>query len=124
MPPFLTEEELNQLLSMQTTSKTSYYQNIFVHSPANPAYHKSKNKLVDQFRDEQTSNPICLIGEIIYVDDSLDFDQSDDDDVLQTKANLAEPSTVDLWDEVHYHQIESIRQDRSPMTLMRKSLRI
>ena len=53
-----------------------------------------------------------MIGEIIYVDDSPNFGQSDDDDVLQTEANLVEQSTFDLWDEVHYHHIESINQAR------------
>ena len=52
-----------------------------------------------------------MIGEIIYVDDSPNFDQSNDD-VLQMETNLAEQSTVDLWDEVHYHQIESSFQLR------------
>ena len=50
MPPFLMEEEINQLLNMQTASKTSYDQIFSNHSPANLAYHKSKNKLLDQLK--------------------------------------------------------------------------
>ena len=71
------------MLNIQPSSKPSCEQNISVHSPTNPVYHKSESELVDQFKEEKTGNPICLIGEIIYVDDSPNFDQSDDDDVLQ-----------------------------------------
>ena len=81
----MTEEEINQMLNIQPTSKPSYEQNIPVPPPTNAIFHKSESELVDQFKEEQTGNPICLIGEIIYVDDSQNFDQSDDDDdVLQT----------------------------------------
>ena len=66
------------------------------------------------------ANPICLIGDVIYVDDSQNFDQSDDD-VLQTETNLAEKSAVDLWDQVRYHQLEKVSsQYKSPMTLKKK----
>ena len=80
--------------------------------PTSAIYHKSESKLVDQFKEEQTGNPICLIGEIIYVDDSPNFDKYDDDDVLQIEVDIAKPSTIDLWDEVHYHHIESSNQPR------------
>ena len=112
MPPLLTEEEINQMLNIQPASKPSCEQNIFVHSHTNIVYHKSESELIDQFKEEETDNPICLIDEIIYVHDSPNFDQSDDDDVLQTEANLAEPSAIDLGDEFHYHQIESSNHPR------------
>ena len=89
MPPLLTEDEINQMLNMQPTSKPSCEQNISFHSPDNPVYHKLESELVDQFKEEKIGNPICLIGEIIYVDDSQNFDQSDDD-IPQTETNLAE----------------------------------
>ena len=95
MSPPLTKEEINQMINTQPTYKHSREKNIYVLPPTNSIYHKSESKLVDQFKEEQTGNLICLIGEIIYVDDSPNFDQSDDDDVLQTEANLTEPSAVD-----------------------------
>ena len=110
MPPLLTQEEINQVLNIQEASKPSCEQKISVHSPANLVYHKSKSELVDQFKEEKTGNPICLIGEIIYVDDSPNFDQFDDDDVVQIEANLIEPSVVGLWEEDQYHQLEKINQ--------------
>ena len=39
MPPFLTKGEINQLISMQSTSKPSYEQNISIYFPPNPSYH-------------------------------------------------------------------------------------
>ena len=107
MPHFLTEEEITQLLKMQKAFKTSYDQKIYAHSPANPAYHKSENEFVDKFKEKQSNSPICMVGDITYIDDSPRFDQYIDDYDIQTEANLAEPSTVDLWDEVHYHHIGS-----------------
>ena len=59
---------------MQATSRPLCEQNIYVHFPTNPIYHTSESELVDQFKEEQTGNPRCLIGEIIYVDDSPNFD--------------------------------------------------
>ena len=40
MPPLLTEEEINQMLNMQPTSKPSCEQKISILSPTNPIYHK------------------------------------------------------------------------------------
>ena len=77
------------MINTQPTSKPSCEQKNSIPPPTNAIYHKSESKLVDQFKEEQTGNPICLIGEIIYVDDSPIFDQSDDDDVLRTEANHA-----------------------------------
>ena len=110
MPPLLTEEEIKQMINTQPTYKPSCEQNIFVPPAINAIYHKLESKLVDRFKEEQTGNPICLIGEIIYVDDSPNFDQYNDDDVVQTKSNLTEPSVVVLWEEYQYHQLEKINQ--------------
>ena len=103
MPPFLTEEEIDQLINMQTASKTSYDQIVFDHSPTNLAYHKSKNIFVNQFEEKQSDSPICMVGDINYINDSPRFDQYIDDYDIQVEANIVEPSVVDLWDEVHYH---------------------
>ena len=88
MPPLLTEEEINQMLNMQPTSKPLCEQEIYVYSHINPIYHKSKSELIDKFKEEQTDNPICLIGDVTYVDNFPKFDQSDDI-FLQTETNLA-----------------------------------
>ena len=112
MPPFLTEEEIDQLINMQTASETSYNQKFSDLSPVNLAYHKSKNRFVNQFEEKQSDSPICMAGDITYSDDSPRFDQYIDDYDIQAEANLVEPSTVDVRDEVHCHQIESINQPR------------
>ena len=51
-----------------------------------------------------------MAGDITYINDSPRFDQCVDDYDIQTETNLAEQSTIDLWDEVHYHQVEKIKQ--------------
>ena len=48
MPPPLTQEEIDQLINMQTASKTSYNQKFSDLSPVNPAYHKSENRFIHQ----------------------------------------------------------------------------
>lgn len=53
---------------------------------------------------------MCMIGEITYIDDLQNFDQYNDDYVLQTKANLVEQSTVGFWEEVQFQQLENSDQ--------------
>ena len=49
----------------------------------------------------------CMLDDVFYTDDFPQFDQYDDDYVLQTKANLADKSTASLWkEEVHFQQLE------------------
>ena len=62
-----------------------------------------KSRFVNQSKEKQSDSPICMAGDITYINDSPRFDQYIDDYDIQAEANLAEPSTVDLWDEVHYH---------------------
>ena len=40
-----------------------------------------------------------MIGDITYINDLPNFDQYDNYYVLQTESNLAEKSTVGLWEE-------------------------
>ena len=58
----------------------------------------SERELVDQLKEEQTDNPIFLIGDVTYVDNFPKFDESNDD-VLQTETKFAEQSVVGLWEE-------------------------
>ena len=51
-----------------------------------------------------------MASDITYINDSPMFDQYVDDYDIQTETNLAEQSTIDLWDEVHYHQVEKSKQ--------------
>ena len=78
--------------------------------PANPSYHRSENGFVDQSKEKKSDNIMCMIGEITYIDDLSNFDQYDDDYVLQTEANLVEKSTVGLWEEVQFQQLENSDQ--------------
>ena len=83
MPPFLTEEEIDQIINIQTTSKTSYDQNFSDLSPVNLAYHESKNRFVNQFEEKQSNSPICMAGDT-YINNSPRFDQYVDDYDIQT----------------------------------------
>ena len=73
MPPLLTEEEINQILNKQPTSKTSCEKNTLSLSPTELCYQKSENDLVNQVKERQTANPICLIGEIVHTNDFSKF---------------------------------------------------
>ena len=46
-----------------------------------------------------------MIGDITYIDDSPNFDQSNDDDVIRIEANHAEQSIVSLQEEDLLHQL-------------------
>ena len=49
----------------------------------------------------------CMLDDVLYTDDLPQFDQYDDDYVLQIEANLADKSTASLWkEEVHFQQFE------------------
>ena len=62
---------------------------------------------VDQFEEKQSDNLMCMIDDITYIDDLPNFDQYDDDYVLQTEANIVEQSKFGLWEEVHFQQLEN-----------------
>ena len=49
----------------------------------------------------------CMLDDVFYTDDLPQFDQYDDDYVLQTEVNLADKSIASLWEEkVHFQQFE------------------
>ena len=76
IPPLLTEEEIDQILNKQLALKTSFEQNTSTYLPTEPYCLEPKNKILDQLKEKQTDNPICLIGEIVYTNDFPIFDQS------------------------------------------------
>ena len=67
--PLLTEEEIDQILNKKPALKTSLKQRNSAHPPTKPCCLEIENKLVDQLKEKQTDNPICLIGEIVYTND-------------------------------------------------------
>ena len=62
---------------------------------------------VDHLGKERTVDMTCMLGDMFYTDDLPQFDQYDDDYVLQTEANLTNKSAASLWEEeVHFQQLE------------------
>ena len=49
----------------------------------------------------------CMLDDVFYIDYLPQFDQYDDDYVLQIEANLADKLVASLWkEEVHFQQLE------------------
>ena len=58
---------------------------------------------IDHFGEERAVDMTCMLDDVLYTDDLPQFDQYDDDYVLQTEANLADKSAASLWkEEVHF----------------------
>ena len=110
MPPFLTEEEIDQLINIQTASESSHNHNFSNLSPVNLACHKSENRCVDQFEEKQSDSPMCMVDDISFVNDSPRFDQYVDDCDFQTDTNCAEHSAFDFWEEARFHKLEKSEQ--------------
>ena len=66
-----------------------------------PSHHRSDNDcFVDHLGEERSVDLTFML------DDLPQFDQYDDDYVLQTESNLAEKSAASLWkEEVHFQQL-------------------
>ena len=65
-----------------------------------PSCHRYDNDcLIYHLVEERYVDLTCMLDDILYMDDLPKFDQYDDDYVLQTKANLADQSVADLWEE-------------------------
>ena len=66
---------------------------------------KSEDELVDYFEEILAENLEGLVGNIA---DNYDFPSFylSDDDSFQIEANLAGPSSVDLWKEDHVYQLQ------------------
>lgn len=73
-----------------------------------PSCHKSNNDcFIDQLANERSIGLTSILDDIIYIDDFPKFAEYDDDFDLQTEENLAEKSTVDLWEEeFQFQQLE------------------
>ena len=62
---------------------------------------------IDHCEEERAVDMTCMLDDVLYTDDLLQFDQYDDDYVLQTEANLADESTASLCEEeVHFQHLE------------------
>ena len=62
---------------------------------------------IDHFEEERAVDMTCMLDYVLYTDDFPQFDQYDDDYVLQTEANLADKSAASLCEEeVHFQQLE------------------
>ena len=62
---------------------------------------------IDHLEEERAVDMTFMLDDVLYNDDLPQFDQYDDDYVLQTEANLADKSTTSLWkEEVHFQQLE------------------
>ena len=86
-------------------------QSASIHFPPGLNYHIAENAFIDQFKDKQSDSPICMVGDINYIDDSPKFDRYvDNDDFLQKEANFADHSTLGFWEEAQFHQLEKGKQ--------------
>jgi len=73
-----------------------------------PSCHRYDNDcFVDHLGEERYVDMTCMLDDVFYTDNFPQFDQYDDDYVLQTEDSLAEKSTTSLWkEEVHFQQLE------------------
>ena len=78
------------------------------HFVSNPSCHRFDNDcFVDHLGEERAVDMTCMLDDVFYTDDLPQFDQYDDDYVLQTEANLANKSTASLWkEENHFQQLK------------------
>jgi len=73
-----------------------------------PIFHRSDNDcFVDHLGEERSVDMTCILDDVFYADELPQFDQYDDDYVLQIEANLVDKSAASLWEEeVHFQQFE------------------
>ena len=45
-------------------------QSASIYFPPNLNYHIAENGFIDQFKEKQSNSPICMVGDINYIDDS------------------------------------------------------
>ena len=67
-PSLLTEGEIDLVLNRIPTSKPSFEPNASAHLPTPSDCLDTKNKHVDQLKEEKTDDPICLTDKISYSD--------------------------------------------------------
>lgn len=77
-----------------------------------PNCHRSNNDChIDNLGEERSIDMTCMLDDVFYTDDLPQFDQYDDDYVLQMEANLVDKSTTSLWkEEVHFQQLKNSDQ--------------
>ena len=70
--------------------------------------HRSDNDcFVDHLGEERSIDMTCMLDDVFYTDDFPQFDQYDDDYVLQTEANIIDKPAASLWEEeVHFQQFK------------------
>ena len=70
------------------------------HFVSDPSCHRPDNDcFVDHLGEERYVDMTCMLDDVFYTDDLPQFDQYDDDYVLQTEANLTNKSAASLWEE-------------------------
>jgi len=78
------------------------------HFVSYPSCQRSDNDcFIDHLGEERTVDMTCMLDDVFYTNDLPQFDQYDDNYVLQTEANIADKSAARLWaEEVHFQQLE------------------
>ena len=78
------------------------------HFVSYPSCQRSDNDcFVDHLGEERNFDMTCMLDDVFYTDDLPQFDQYDDNYVLQTETNLAIKQAASLWaKEVHFQQLE------------------
>ena len=73
-----------------------------------PSCHRSDSDcLIDHPGKERSFDMTCMLDDVFYNNDLPQFDQYDDDYVLQTEANLPVKPTASLWEEeIHFQQLK------------------
>jgi len=70
------------------------------HFVSYPSCQRSDNDcFVDHLGEERTADMTCMLDDMFYTDDLPQFDEYDDNYVLQTEANLVDKSAARLWEE-------------------------
>ena len=67
------------------------------HFVSDPSSHS--DWFIDQCEEERAVDMMCMFDDVFYTDELPQFDQYDDDYVLQTEANLVDKSTTSLCEE-------------------------
>ena len=65
-----------------------------------PSCHRSDNDcFIDHLGEERSVDMTCMLDDVFYTDDLPQFDQYDDDYVLQIEANIVDKPAASLWEE-------------------------
>lgn len=77
------------------------------HFVSYPSCHRPYNDcFIDHLGEERSVNMTCMLYDVFFINDLPQFDQYDDDYVLQTKASLVDKSIASLWKvEIHFQHL-------------------